>query len=217
MTIKVFLADDHAVVRDGLRLLLEAQSDITVSGEAADGRQTVRLVKHLCPDVVVMDIAMPEVNGIDATRQIYQICPSTKIVILSMYASNEHIYQALRAGAKGYVLKESAGREVVHAVRTVYAGKRYLSQHIGEAVIDDYMHKFDKTSNRSPLERLSSREREILQLVVEGKSNSEIADILFLSIKTVETYKSRLMEKLNIKNLPSLVKFAIQHGLTTLK
>ncbi len=217
MAIKVLLADDHAVVRDGLRLLLEAQKDITVIGEAADGRETVRLVKQLCPDVVVMDIAMPELNGIDATRRIHQICFSTQIVILSMYASNEHVYQALRAGAIGYVLKESAGREVVHAVRTVYTGKRYLSQHIAETVIDDYMRKFDKTSDRSPLERLSPREREILQLVVEGKSNSEIANLFSLSIKTVETYKSRLMEKLNIKDIPSLVKFAIQHGLTTLK
>lgn len=217
MTIKVFLADDHAVVRDGLRLLLEAQGDITVIGEAADGRETVRQVQQSCPDVVLLDIAMPELNGIDATRQIHQICPSTQIVILSMYASNEHIYQALRAGARGYVLKESAGREVVHAVRTVYAGKRYLSQQITEAVIDDYMHQFNNTSDKSPLDRLSPREREILQLVVEGKSNSEIATLLFLSIKTIETYKSRLMEKLNIKDLPSLVKFAIQHGLTTLK
>lgn len=217
MAIKVFLADDHAVVRDGLRLLLETQSDISVVGEASDGRQAVRLVKNLCPDVVVMDIAMPELNGIDATRRIHQICFSTQIVILSMYASNEHVYQALRAGAIGYVLKESAGREVVHAVRTVYTGKRYLSQHIAETVIDDYMRKFDKTSDRSPLERLSPREREILQLVVEGKSNSEIANLFSLSIKTVETYKSRLMEKLNIKDIPSLVKFAIQHGLTTLK
>lgn len=179
MAIKVFLADDHAVVRDGLRLLLETQSDISVVGEASDGRQAVRLVKNLCPDVVVMDIAMPELNGIDATRRIHQICFSTQIVILSMYASNEHVYQALRAGAIGYVLKESAGREVVHAVRTVYTGKRYLSQHIAETVIDDYMRKFDKTSDRSPLERLSPREREILQLVVEGKSNSEIANLFF--------------------------------------
>lgn len=217
MAIKVLLADDHAVVRDGLRLLLEAQSDINVVGEASNGHQAVQLVKNLSPDVAVMDIAMPELNGIDASRRIHQICFSTQIVILSMYASTEHIYQALQAGAIGYVLKESAGREVVLAVRTVYAGKRYLSQHIAETVIDDYMCKFYKIPVRSPLERLSPREREILQLVVEGKSNPEIASLFSLSIKTVETYKSRLMEKLNIKDIPSLVKFAIQHGLTTLK
>lgn len=217
MAIRIFLADDHAVVREGLRLLLEAQRDITVVGEAADGRQTVQKVKQSCPDVVVLDIAMPELNGIDATRQIHEICPSTQIVILSMHASNEHIYQALKAGAKGYLLKESAGKEVVNAIRTVYAGKRYLSQHITETVIDAYMHKADNTYKRSPIDRLSSREMEILNLVVKGKSNSEIANLLSLSIKTVETYKSRLMEKLNIKDIPTLVKFAIQHGLTTLE
>lgn len=216
--IKVFLADDHAIVRDGLRLLLEKDKDIRVVGEAADGREAVRLVKQVCPDVVVMDIAMPELNGIDATLHIRQDCPSTQVVILSMHASNEHIFRALQAGAKGYLLKESAGREVVNAVRSVCAGKRYLSQHITETVIDDYIHKFKNVSERkSPIERLSSREREILQMVVEGKSSSEIAKILSLSIKTVETYRSRLMEKLDIKDLPGLVKFAIQHGLTTLK
>jgi len=217
MAIRIFLADDHAVVREGLRLLLEAQGDITVVGEAADGRQTVQKVKQSCPDVVVLDIAMPELNGIDATRRIHEICPSTQIVILSMHASNEHIYQALKAGAKGYLLKESAGKEVVNAIRTVYAGKRYLSQHITETVIDAYIHNADNTSKRSPIDRLSSREMEILNLVVKGKSNSEIANLLSLSIKTVETYKSRLMEKLNIKDIPTLVKFAIQHGLTTLE
>ena len=214
MSIKVFLADDHAVVRDGLRLLLEAQKDITVVGEAAEGRETVHQAKQLCPDVVIRDIAMPELNGIDAALQIRDFCPLTQIVILSMHASNEHIYQALRAGAKGYLLKESAGKEVIHAVRAVHAGKRYFSQHITERVIDGYMHQAEATSEKSPVERLSLREREILQLVVEGKTSAEIAKVLCLSPKTVETYRSRLMEKLGISDIPGLVKFAIRHGLT---
>ena len=217
MAIRVFLADDHAVVRDGLRLLIETNKDIIVVGEAAEGRETVRLVKQLLPDVVVMDITMPELNGIDAARQIKDSCPSTQIVILSMHASAEHISHALRAGAKGYLLKEAAGKEVVQAIRAAHAGKRYLSRHITERVIDDYVQKFESFSDISPIERLSSREREILQLVVEGKSNPEIARLLSLSVKTVETYRSRLMEKLNIRDLPSLVKFAIRHGLTTVK
>ena len=217
MAIRVFLADDHAVVREGLRLLIETHKDITVVGEAADGRETVGLVKQLRPDVVVMDITMPKLNGIDAACQIKHSCPSTQIVILSMHASTEHISQALRSGARGYLLKEAAGKEVVQAIRAVHSGKQYLSGNITEAVIDDYIRKFESRSEISPVECLSSREREVLQLVVEGKSNPEIAHLLTLSVKTVETYRSRLMEKLNISDLPSLVKFAIQYGLTTIQ
>lgn len=217
MTIRVFLADDHAVVRDGLRFLLEAQGDVTVVGDAADGRETVRLVKQLRPDVVVMDIAMPDLNGIEATHEICKSCPSTRVVILSVYGTTEHIFRALQAGALGYLMKESAGAEVVTAVRAVHAGRRYLSQKIDEIIIDDYIHQRGVTEAKSPLESLSPREREVLQLAVEGKSNKEIADILYLSPKTVETYHSRLMQKLGINDLPSLVKFAIQHGITPLE
>ena len=215
MEVRVFLADDHTIVREGLRLLLEAQSDLTVVGEAADGRETVRLVKQMCPDVVVMDIAMPGLDGIRATREICEFCPATQVVILSIYSSSEHIFQALRAGARGYLLKESAGKEVVEAVRLVHARRRYLCRQITETVIDDYIRKYETLPPKSPLESLSSREREILQFIVNGKTNTEIAKILSLSIKTVETYKSRLMEKLNIRDLATLVKFAIQHGLTS--
>ncbi len=214
MPISVFIADDHAVVRDGLRLLLEAQADMKVVGDAADGRQTVSQVQQLCPDVVVMDIAMPELNGIEATRQIREACPSTQVVILSMYATTEHIFQALQAGALGYLLKESAAVEVVNAVRAVHAGHRYFCQKIDDIMIDTYIHKRQVSGAKSPLESLSPREREILQLVVEGKSSAEISIILTLSRKTVETYRSRLMQKLGIKDIPGLVKFAILHGLT---
>ena len=217
MPIKVFLADDHAVVREGLTLLLDTQAGITVVGEAADGRKAVRQVERLCPDVVVMDIAMPGMNGIEATAQIRNICPSTQVVILSMHSSAEHILRALRAGALGYLLKESAGKELIQAVQTVYGGRRYLSRQIAESVIDDYISGSPATQAKNLLESLSSREREVLQLVAEGKSSTEIAEVLYLSPKTIETYRSRLMHKLGISDLPSLVKFAIQHGLITLE
>ncbi|HKZ58039.1 MAG TPA: response regulator transcription factor [Thermodesulfovibrionales bacterium] len=215
MPISVFIADDHAVVREGLRLLLEAQTDIKVIGNAADGRQTVLQVQQLCPDVVVMDIAMPELNGIEATRKLTEFCPSTQVVILSMYATAEHIFRALQAGALGYLLKESAAIEVVNAVRAVHSGRRYICKKIDEIMIDTYIHKRQVSGAKSPLESLSPREREILQLVVEGKSSAEISIILTLSQKTVETYRSRLMQKLGIKDIPGLVKFAILHGMTS--
>jgi DNA-binding NarL/FixJ family response regulator len=217
MSITVFLADDHAVVRDGLRFLLEAQHDITVIGDAANGRDAVRQVAQLCPDVLIVDIAMPDLNGIEATRQIGETCPSAQVIILSMHSTTEHVFRALQAGARGYLLKESAGVEVINAVRAVHAGHRYLSEKISDQVIDDYVRQRDAVEAESPLARLSPREREVLQLVVEGKSSAEIAGILFLSPNTVETYRSRLMQKLGISDLPGLVKFAIQHGLTPLE
>jgi DNA-binding NarL/FixJ family response regulator len=216
MSISVYIADDHAIVRDGLRILLDEQPDIEVVGDAADGRETVRQVTELTPDVVIMDINMPELNGIEATHQIMENCPSARVVILSMFATQEHIFRALQAGARGYLLKESAGTEVINAVREVMSGRRYLSQKISEGVIDDYVRLRDQAMDDDPLSRLSPREREVLQLVVEGKSSAEIAEALFLSPKTIETYRSRLMQKLDIHDIPGLVKFAIQHGLTTL-
>ena len=217
MTIKVFLADDHAVVRDGMQALLEGEHDITVVGMASNGRDAVRQVQKFDPDVVVMDIAMPELNGIEATARICEASPSIRVIILSMHDTSEHIFQALKAGARGYLIKESAGKEVITAVRTVHSGRRYLSQKIEEKVIENYIDYRKTAPDRSPLDKLSLREREILQLVVEGKSSAMIAESLFLSPKTVETYRSRLMQKLGIKDLPSLVKFAIQHGLTSIE
>jgi DNA-binding NarL/FixJ family response regulator len=216
MSITVFIADDHAVVRDGLRLLLESQQDIKIVGEAANGRDTVQQVLKLRPDVAVIDIAMPEQNGIEATLRISEACPSTYVIILSMHSTTEHIFRALQSGAKGYLLKESAGIEVVNAVRTVFEGQRYLSKKLSEAGIEKYIRQREIDEAKSPLGRLSSREREILQLVVEGKSSTDIANLLNLSPKTIETYRSRLMAKLGIDNLPGLIRFAIQHGLTPL-
>jgi DNA-binding NarL/FixJ family response regulator len=212
--VRVLLADDHAVVRDGLRVLLEAQSDIRVVGNAGNGREVVRLAQQTHPDVIVMDIAMPELNGIEATLQVKDVCPNAQVLVLSMHSTTEHIFRALQAGARGYLLKDSAGAEVVDAVRAVHAGRRYLSQKIATAVIDDYIAERHRAS---PLESLSRRERQILQLIAEGKSSAEVAAILFLSPKTVETYRSRMMHKLDIGDLPNLVKFAIQHGITQLE
>ncbi len=217
MTIKVLLADDHTIVRDGLKYLLDSQSDIEVIGSVSNGRDAVQEVREKQPHVVIMDIAMPQLNGIEAARQINEINPDTQIIILSMHATTEHVFQALQAGARGYLMKESAGSEVVNAVYDVFEGLRYLSREISDKVVDAYVNQRDIQEDQSPLSRLSNREREVLQLVVEGKTSNEIADILALSPDTVKTYRSRLMRKLDIDDLPSLVKFAIQHGLTPLR
>ncbi|MCD6672100.1 MAG: response regulator transcription factor [Burkholderiaceae bacterium] len=212
--INVLLADDHSIVRDGLRALLDAESDIRVVGDAANGREAVRLARQLRPDVMIMDIAMPEMNGIEATQSIREASPSTQVLILSMHSTTEHIFRALNAGARGYLLKDSAGAEVADAVRAVHARRRYLSRKISSTVLDDYV--FER-HHASPLDRLNPRERQILQLVSEGKSSAEAAAMLFLSPKTVDAYRSRMMQKLEIGDLPGLVKFAIQHGITQLE
>ncbi len=215
MTIAVFIADDHAVVRDGLKLLLQAQPDITVAGEAANGRDALRSIRKLAPDVAVLDIAMPQLNGIEAAAQVREVSPRTRVVILSMHADSEHVFRALQAGAAGFVLKESAGAEVVRAVRAAAAGGSYLSGPVAEMVRDPDLRITSAAGGKSPLERLSSRERQVLQLVVEGRSSAEIAESLFLSPKTVETYRSRIMQKLGVEDVTGLVKFAVLHGLTS--
>lgn len=217
MSITVLLADDHAVVRNGLQLLLDAHEDIEVVGGVGSGREAVRQVAELQPDVVIVDIAMPDLNGVAAAAQIRQICPHAQVIILSMHSTTEHVFRSLQAGARGYVLKESAGIEVVNAVRAVHTGRHYLSQKILERLIEDYVRRREAVEAETPLQRLSAREREVLQLVVEGKSSSEIAEILHLSPKTIETYRSRMMRKLGISDLPQLVKFAIQHRLIPLE
>jgi DNA-binding NarL/FixJ family response regulator len=214
MAIRVLVVDDHAVVSEGLRHLIDAQDDIHVIGLAADGREAVKKANELRPDVVIMDVAMPDLNGIESTRLICDRLERTRVVILSMHSGQEQVLRALRAGARGYVLKKSAGNEVVDAIRAVHRGDRYLSKELVESAIADSL--LDHPAADS-LAALSSRERQVLQLVVEGKSNAAIARTLSLSQKTVETYRSRLMQKLQIENVPDLVKFAIKQGLTPLE
>jgi DNA-binding NarL/FixJ family response regulator len=212
MPINVVLADDHTIVRDGLRALLEANPEIKVVGDAANGRQVVSLVKELQPDVVIMDISMPEMNGIDATRQILEASPQVRVIILSMLGTADHVFHALQAGVRGFLLKESAGREVMEAVQAVYVSEMYFSRPITYTLINDYMQARVDTQTGS-LESLSLRENEILCLVVEGKTSAEIGKSLHLSPKTVESYRSRMMQKLGVSGLPELIKFAIKHGL----
>ena len=217
MNISVVIADDHAIVRDGLKLLLESQPDIVVTGEASNGRDAIMQAKKLRPHIIIMDIAMPELNGIEAAGRIMLECPSTRVIVLSMHSTTEHIYRSLKAGARGYLLKESAGAEVVAAVRAVYNGTRYLSQKISDRVVEEYLNTQVSKGPDNPVDRLTPREREILQMVSEGKSSAEIANIMFLSPKTIETYRSRLMQKLGVNDVPSLVKLAIRYGLTQLE
>jgi DNA-binding NarL/FixJ family response regulator len=212
MPIRILIADDHGVVAEGLKQLVEAESDMQVVALVGDGREAVQQARDSQPDVVLMDLSMPELNGADATRAILQRDPKCRVIVLSMYAQREYVRRALKAGAVGYVVKRSAAKEVVEAIRAVHAGQRYLSPRVADVVLEDYSD--DKQDD--PLARLSAREREVLQLLAEGRTGAEIAQRLSLSQKTVETYRARLVEKLGIRDLAGLVRFAIQRGLVSL-
>lgn len=213
---RIVLADDHVMLRTGLCALLNVQPDLLVVGEASNGPAALDAVRKLQPEVAILDISMNGLNGIEVTRQILGEHLPTRVIILSMHATRRHIHQALQAGARGYVLKEAAAEELLDAIHTVLAGQRFFSPSVENELIEDYI---TRTSDEpeSELGKLNEQERTILQLVVEGKSSQQIAEMLHLSPKTVDSYRSRLMQKLNIHDLPSLVKFALQQGLTTLK
>lgn len=213
MTIRVALVDDHAIIREGLRSLLEKGDFIVVVGEAATGRECLARLEQWQADVVVMDISMPDMNGIETTRNIKQRWPEIGVVILSVHSTSEHVHRAFAVGASGYVLKESIGRELLDAIKAAHGKRRYLSSKIRHVGLE----RKNPVAVRSPLEGLSVRERQVLQLVVEGRTSASIAEQLFLSSKTVETYRSRLMQKLGVGDITALVKFAIQHGLTHLE
>jgi len=215
MIIKVLLGDDHKIMRQGLRALLEKEPDIEVIGEAEDGRMTVRLAEELSPDVVIMDICMPDLNGIEATHQITARLPAVKVVALSMYSDIRFVLSIMKAGASGYLLKDCACDELAQAIRAVTINRTYLSPSIADTMIKDYIHQLQK-DDLSVFSVLTAREREVLQLLAEGKTIKEIAAQLYISVKTIETHRQQIMNKLNIHTLPELTKYAVREGLTSL-
>ena len=214
--IKVFLAEDHTIVRKGLRLLLEGQADIEVVGEAENGREAVENVERLRPDIVLMDITMPELNGIEATLRIKKSLPEIKILALTMYTNEEYIYQLLNAGASGYLDKNTAPTELLSAIKAVHRGDSFLSPTISKTIIEEYLRHAEEPEQDDSYQQLTSREREVLQLLTEGCAYKEIAEKLNISVKTVGVHRVNLMEKLNIDNTTELIKYAIRKGIISL-
>ena len=216
MTIRILLADDHKITREGLRSLLDKQQDMEVVGEAEDGRTAVTLVRELVPSVVIMDVSMPDLNGVEAARQIVGQSPDVKIIALSMHSDTLFVTEMLKSGASGYLLKDCAFEELALAIRAVVAGKTYLSPSVSGIMVDDYLHRLSK-ADFSDSEVLTDREREVLQLLAEGKSTKQIALKLHISVKTVETHRRQIMNKLDIHTVAELTKYAIRKGLTSLE
>lgn len=211
--IKVLIADDHAIVREGIRMILALHEDIEVVGEAADGREAIEQVEKLSPDVVLMDIAMPGLGGLEATLEITKRNPQSKILVLTQYDNTEYIYRFLKAGAAGYVLKKAVGSELVSAIRSVFQGKSFIDPSVADRVIKGFLEK-PEAGDEANYDGLSDREKQVLKLIAEGYTNQQIADALYLSIKTVMTHRTNLMEKLGIHNRTELIKYAIRKGLT---
>ncbi len=207
MKIRILLADDHAVVRHGFRMILDAQNDMEVVGEVSNGREAVEVATEVQPDIVVMDVTMPELNGIEATRRIATAAPRTRVLALSMHKDSVYVREILRAGARGYLLKDSGEGDLLTAVRAVAKGEGYLSPAVSGAVLSDY-----RKHVTNPIDLLTSREREVLQLIAEGKTNKDIAGALGLSVYTVEAHRGRIMEKLNLHSTGELVRFAVRNG-----
>jgi DNA-binding NarL/FixJ family response regulator len=210
--IRIVLADDHTIMRSGLRAVLDRYPDMQVVGEAADGRQAIQCVEENHPDVVVMDVAMPNLNGIEAARQISAKHSGVSIVVLSMHSDESYVLRALKAGARGYLLKDSAEGDLITAIRAVNEGKAFFSPAISRMLVDDYMRQLEQRGVEDSYELLTTREREILQLLAEGRSNKDIARMLDLSLYTVETHRSNIMEKLNLHGIPELMLYAIRKG-----
>ena len=213
--IRILLADDHTVVRKGLRLLLENQPDFQVIGDAADGREAVELAEQRKPDVIIMDVAMPVLNGIEAARQICAKMPSTAIVFLSMHSDEGYVLKALKVGARAYLLKDSAEHDLIDAVKAVSVGKAFFSPAIGKMLAEDYVREMREQKVEDSYELLTTREREVLQLLAEGRSNKEVATFLQLSLHTVETHRSNILEKLNLHSGAELILYAIRKGVVT--
>jgi len=206
--IRILLVDDHAVVRQGFKMILSAQPDMEIVGEAGNGREAVELAEQLKPEIVVMDVAMPELNGIEATRRLASSVPHARVVALSMHKDSVYVREILRAGARCYLLKDFVAADLVSAIRAVASGEVYISPAVSNAVLDDY-----RRHVTNPIDLLSSREREVLQMLAEGKTNKEIAGVLSLSVYTVDAHRGRIMEKLNVHSINELVRFAVRNGL----
>ena len=211
--IRILLADDHKLMRSGLRVLLEQQSGLSVAGEASDGREALSLSGSLKPDVLVMDVGMPNLNGIEAASQISQSHPEISIVMLSMHADESYVLRALKAGAKGYLLKDSAESDLIRAVHAVAEGKSFFSPAVSKVLLDDYVRKLKRSGVEDPYDLLTPREREVLQLVAEGNSNKDVAQLLNLSVYTVETHRANIMGKLNLRGVPELILYAVRKGI----
>ena len=216
MSTKILLADDHKITREGLRSLIEKQSDMKVVAEAEDGHMAVVMVRKVFPDVVIMDVSMPDLNGIEATQKIVSECPNAKVIALSMHSDALFVTEMLRSGASGYLLKDCAFEELTRAIRTVVAGKTYLSPAISDVVVDGYLHRLSEDDSGDS-DVLTHREREVLQMLAEGKSTKRIALKLHISAKTVETHRRQIMQKLDIYSVAELTKYAIRKGLTSLE
>ena len=210
--IQVLLVEDHTIVRKGLRSLLLAEAGIEVTGEAKDGREAIEKVQQLHPDVVLMDIAMPTLNGLEATRQIKKRFPEVRVVALTMHADDGYLFQILRAGASGYVVKQAAPTELVSAIQAAYRGDSFLSPSISRKIVEAYIRQAELTGERDSYDRLTGREREVLQLIAEGYLNREIAELLHVSVKTVEAHRAHLMDKLDIHSTAELTQYAIRKG-----
>ena len=211
--IRILLADDHTVVRDGLRALLEREADMKVVAEAADGRESVRLAEAEVPDVVVMDLAMPHMNGMEATRRILSANPRVGVVILSMHQDESYVLGSLKAGAKGYLLKDSMRNEVLQAIRAVYQGRSFLTRKVARILHEDYVSQLEQRGLEDRYDLLSDREREVLQLIAEGRSNKEVANLLNISLTTVETHRAHVLQKLGIHTVPELILYAVRKGI----
>lgn len=216
MKIKIILADDHTVLRKGLKSLLEQQDNFEIIGEAKDGHEAVKLVRDLAPDIAILDIGMPNMNGIIATENISAESPNTKVLALSMHSDHRFVTKMLQAGAKGYMLKDCAYEELVEAVNTIATGEIYISKAVSGLIIMDYINRMKEFSNTGEQGRLTKREKEILQMIAEGNNTSEIGKFLSVSVKTVETHRKNIMDKLNIHNIAELTKYAVREGLTSL-
>ncbi len=211
--IRILLADDHTVVRDGLRVLLERQPGFEIAGEAADGIEAIRLAQETSPDIVLMDIAMPLLNGIEATRRIVAKCPKIAVVILSMHYDESYIIRSLKAGARGYLVKDSAKNDLIAGIRAAHEGRSFLSPKVSRVLQDEHMRQLESKGVEDSYDLLTDREREILQLVAEGRTNKEIANLLNISPYTIDTHRTHILQKLNLHSAPELILYAVRKGI----